>query len=226
MIVDCHDPAAFTRPVPVELPQDPADTRAPRAAHQGPSLRTLTHVGRRRARDPMTQPHVVVLGLMGAGKSTIAERLAARLHRPWRDSDSDIEAATGRTGREVAADPAEGVDALHRLEEAVLLDALATDEPLVISAAGWVVEAARCRVQMRSRAFVVWLQAPADVLRARMATGQHRRASAPNELETLIERRTPLFQSVSDLVLDATDPPDALVAEVLSRLSRVADVGR
>ena len=60
--------------------------------------------------------HIVIAGLMGAGKSTTGRALAERLGRVWRDSDAEIEAATGRTVRELR--DAEGVDAMHAREAA------------------------------------------------------------------------------------------------------------
>jgi shikimate kinase len=167
----------------------------------------------------MTGPHIVVLGLMGAGKSTVATALATRFARPWRDSDADIETLMGRTGREIAADSALGVGALHSLEEAVLLGALARDEPCVISAAGWVVESEVCRQSLARRATTVWLQAPAEVLRERMATGRHRRTSAPGELEALIARRTPMFHAVATVTLDASLPSDQVISAALAALA-------
>src|SRR5689334_14413518 len=67
--------------------------------------------------------HVVLMGLMGSGKSTVGRPLAARLDRPFVDNDDRLAARTGQTAREVAA--AEGADALHAREAAVLVDALA-----------------------------------------------------------------------------------------------------
>ncbi len=66
--------------------------------------------------------HVVLVGLMGAGKTTVGRRLAARLGWPWHDSDADIEAATGLTVRDLRE--RDGVEAMHDLEAAQLLHAL------------------------------------------------------------------------------------------------------
>ncbi len=172
---------------------------------------------------PRGGPHIVVLGLMGAGKSTVASALSARLHQPWRDSDADIETLMGRTGREIAADPNLGVERLHDLEEAVLLGSLARDEPSVISAAGSVVESSVCLLALHRRATVMWLNAAADVLRDRMAAGHHRRSYGPGELEALIKRRTPMFQSVATIVLDASLPAAALIEQATTAV-RGADL--
>jgi shikimate kinase len=164
----------------------------------------------------MTRPHIVVLGLMGAGKSTLASALSDRLDMPWRDSDRDIETLTGRTGRQLSADPTVGVDGLHQLEEAILLGALATPDPTVISAAGWVVESPLCRTIMRHRAMVVWLEAPAPVLVERMQTAAHRRPVSLADVEQLVARREPLFQAVADHVFDATTPVDVIASDVVA----------
>ena len=73
-----------------------------------------------------TRPHIAVIGLMGAGKSTLATAISSALGRVMRDSDVDIETLVGQTGREIALSG--GIDSLHRLEEAVLLGALAATE--------------------------------------------------------------------------------------------------
>jgi len=161
---------------------------------------------------------VVVLGLMGAGKSTLASALADRLARPWRDSDADIEIVTGRTGRLIAADPTMGLATLHALEEAVLVGALASEAPSVISGAAWVVESPLCREAMRRRAVVIWLHAPLALLRERVATGEHRRTYAAGELEALVARRTPMFESVADVTLDASLPADVLIQRAIDAI--------
>ncbi|HEY4752428.1 MAG TPA: shikimate kinase, partial [Candidatus Limnocylindrales bacterium] len=67
--------------------------------------------------------HVVLLGTMGSGKTTVGRLLAERLGRPLRDSDPEIEAATGYTAREIR--DRDGPDALHDLEARLLLSTLA-----------------------------------------------------------------------------------------------------
>src|SRR5437868_9719650 len=87
--------------------------------------------------------HVVLLGLMGSGKTTIGRALAAHLGWSVSDSDEYIQRATGQTARQLLA--AAGVDALHRLEAQHLLDALATAGPAVVCAAASVVDDEACR---------------------------------------------------------------------------------
>ncbi len=162
------------------------------------------------------QRHVVIIGLMGAGKTTVAEAVARHRGWPMRDSDRDIEAATGLTGRELTE--AEGVEALHRWEEVVLIDALDRPDRQVVAAAGWVVESAACREAMARSALVVWLRVGEDELRRRMAAGRHRRPLTGAELDAMVARRNPMMAAVADVVIDADGGPDDVVAAVLIAL--------
>jgi shikimate kinase len=167
--------------------------------------------------------HVVVVGSMAVGKSTIGRALAARLGRPFRDSDDDLEATQGLTGRALAE--RDGVDALHRWEAEHLRAALAGTRPAVVAAAASVVEDDASLAALREP-FVVWLRAPAAILAQRIADGthadDHRRqlgdATAVAELE---DHRAGRFAAVADLTIDTvadgtTTSPDAIVATILA----------
>ena len=172
----------------------------------------------------MTAPsrrHVVLLGLMGSGKTTIGDLLAARIDRPHRDSDRDIERITGRTGRQVSI--SDGVDELHRLEEQVLLDALESTQPCIVSAAGWTIESARCRAAMHDTATAVWLRLSPEDLRTRMNQGTHRRDLPNEELSLLLAGREPLLLELADIVIDATRAPIDIVEELVAALPDAAN---
>jgi shikimate kinase len=158
---------------------------------------------------------IVLVGFMGAGKTTVGAALAGRLGWPHRDCDRDIEALTGSTGAQIVA--ADGVDSLHQLEEAVLLGALADPARCVVSAAGWVVESTICRLAMARRAAVVWLSLPTDDLEIRMASGSHRRPVSSDQLVGLVARRGPVLQAIADLVVDARSSVEEIVDEVVRR---------
>lgn len=159
-------------------------------------------------------PHIVITGLMGVGKSTLARELGAVTGRSVRDSDADIAVLLGTDGATIAAD--HGVATLHGLEAAVLLGALADERPGIIAAAASVVEDRWCRQALGRRAFVVVLEAELGEVRARIDTGDHRRAMTGAELAELATRRKPHFAAVSDLTLDAEQPPPDLAATVLA----------
>jgi shikimate kinase len=169
----------------------------------------------------VTGDHVVLVGMMGAGKTTTGLALGRQLGWPVRDCDLDLEERTGRTGHEVAA--AAGVEELHRLEEEVLVEALSGAEPTIVSAAGSVVESERGRALLAGRATVVWLDVPVDELVARMASDTHRRPLDRAAAEALLERRRAALSGVADLRLDARAPTDELVAEIVAFLEASPD---
>jgi shikimate kinase len=159
---------------------------------------------------------VVLVGMMGVGKTTTARALAARLGWPMRDCDLDLEERTGRTGAALAA--GEGLEQLHRHEEELLHDALAAEGPLVITAAGSVVASARARDELARRATVVWLDAPVDELMRRLVSDTHRRPLDRPAAEELLARRKTHLLEVADLRLDAREPTDALVGRIVDAL--------
>ena len=161
--------------------------------------------------------HLVVTGLMGVGKTTTAEALAATLGCDAYDSDDDIQRLFGRTGADLAASV--GVPELHRMEAAVLLGRLASETPSVIAAAASVVEDERCREVLHRRARVIVLHASLDQIARRVKTGRHRRPMAGAEMAELAARRAPLFADVATLELDAALPTDELVAAALAALA-------
>lgn len=160
--------------------------------------------------------HIVLIGLMGAGKTTLAEALSDHLGRPIRDSDRDIEMLWRFTGADLAEQ--HGVPRLHGVERGMLLGALASDEPTIITAAASTVDDQLCREAMRHRAFVVVLQAPADVLLERATAGGHRRPVDPEEFTALAARRAGLFDEVADLTVDSRLPIEDLVATVVGAM--------
>jgi shikimate kinase len=170
--------------------------------------------------------HIVLVGLMGSGKTTTGQHLAARLGRPLVDSDQLIEARTGRTVREIFA--ADGEDAFRTLETAALLEALAAPDPLVIAAAGGVViREANRRALLDADAFVVWLQADTGVLTARATTGDHRPLlddDPAGMLQRMAADRDDWYREVADAVVDTTArPPDAVAAEIVRLLDLEAE---
>lgn len=166
---------------------------------------------------------VVVLGLMGTGKTTVARLLADRLGRPLRDSDDDILTAEHRTAAEISA--TDGADALHDIEARHLLDALAERPPVVVAAAASTVERADCRAALRA-ATVVWLDAATAVLVGRFAGGAYRPRFGPDLAVMLTgqdRRRRPLFTEVADIHLDTgAATPDQVAARVLADLHPAA----
>jgi shikimate kinase len=162
--------------------------------------------------------HLVLVGLMGVGKTTVGRVLAERLGRRLYDSDLTIEAATGRTVKQILADG--GLEALRRHEAAALFDALDTQDPAVIAAAaGIVLDADHRRRLAAADADVVWLTADPASLAPRTATREHRPWLEDDPLGTLrrMEReRAPLYREVAARVVLVDDlTPDEIADRIV-----------
>jgi shikimate kinase len=167
----------------------------------------------------MCSVHVVLVGPMAVGKTTVARRLAARLGWPVRDSDDDLRAERGFSGRDLAATA--GVGVLHRWESSHLRRSVASATPAVVAAAASVVEDPLCREALDGQ-FVVWLRAPAATRADRMTSSGHRRSLGPDPvgtLATLDAERTELYEAVADLAVDTGDAdPGEIVATILAHM--------
>jgi len=166
--------------------------------------------------------HIVLVGLMGAGKTTVGRVLAERLGLPFSDSDTTIEAERGRTVRELADEV--GVEEMHRLEAAHLLGALATEEPSVIAAAASTIDDPACRSALAAPGVrVIWLRAGAPELAGRFVRRRHRPRFGRRPRDLLAEqaaRRNPLFAALDPIAIDTEGKRPADVAgEALERLS-------
>jgi len=159
----------------------------------------------------MTTPlrHIVILGPMGVGKTTVGTLVADQLGWPFVDSDRVIEALHGKTGRRIAADA--GVARLHRIEAEVFGEALRFDPPSVIAPAASVADHAILLDRLGDReVVVVALECDPDILETRAATSRHRRGlDAATALELMARRRDSIAQHVG-LTIDVTtaDPHD------------------
>ncbi len=170
-------------------------------------------------RDCTDDRHVVLVGMMGAGKTSVGRALATQLGRPLFDSDEMIEERTGRTVREIWA--TDGESAFRTLETETLLDALAAPEPSVIAAAGGIVLAeANRRALAEADAYVVWLVASADVLLDRVRRGLHRPLLDDDPEATLrrmYAEREGLYQEVADGVVSVDHRSGGEVTQAVLR---------
>ncbi|MEO3801110.1 shikimate kinase [Nonomuraea sp. B1E8] len=141
---------------------------------------------------------VVVIGLMGSGKTTAGVLIAEALGLGFSDSDPFLKSRYGGTAAQIAA--REGAAALHLYEaEHVLLEL--AGPPKVIAAAASTVEDPEVRAAMRA-AFVVWVDAPDKVLAERMRSSDHRPDFDPAAMRV---RREGYFREVANTVCDVSE---------------------
>jgi shikimate kinase len=164
--------------------------------------------------------NIFLVGLMGAGKTTVGRQLAQRLRKRFIDADQEIERRTGV--RITTIFEIEGEDRF-RAREAQILDALTALEDVVLATGGGVVLRPENRERLKSRGFVVYLRAqPRDLhMRTRHDKGRPllKTADPLARLEELYRVRDPLYREIADLVVDTgRQSVSTLVGQLLSRL--------
>jgi shikimate kinase len=166
---------------------------------------------------------LVLVGLMGAGKSCVGRKLAARIGRPFVDADAEIEAAAGCTINEIferLGEPA------FREGERRVMARLLDGPPSVIAAGGGAFIENETRALIAAKGISIWLRADLDLLVKRTAGRTHRpilNAGDPREvLRTLIDKRYPVYAD-ADMTVDTLDQPaDATVDQVIAALHSYA----
>ena len=161
---------------------------------------------------------IILVGMMGAGKTTVGRLLAEQLGWGYLDSDAQVVAATGRTVPELFAERGE---AAFRAEEArVLAEALSGTDPVVVSAAGGVVLASDNRNLLVRSGVVVWLRAAPELLARRVGRGEGRPLlddDPAGSLRDLYAVRRPLYEAVAQVAIDVEGlTPHQVVDRVLA----------
>jgi shikimate kinase len=150
--------------------------------------------------------HLALVGLMGAGKTSVGRTCAKRLGRPLVDTDDLVVATTARSIPELFAEEGEAGFRAH--ERQAVRDACASPEPAVIACGGGAVLDPENRAVLRERCCVVWLRAPVATLADRIGSGHGRPLLAggtvPPEvtLGRLAELRAPSYEAAAHVVLD------------------------
>jgi shikimate kinase len=170
------------------------------------------------------QPHrssrLVLVGMMGSGKTTVGKLVADRLGAVFADSDEEIETSTGLSVERLFAEAGEPAFRRHEIE--VLAHLLDPGGPGVVAAGGGAVLDEVNRSRMRREATVAWLRTTVGTLTDRVGTGEGRPLLAGSDagrLAEIAESRADLYSSVADFVVDTDDrTPEAVAYAVVAAL--------
>ena len=158
---------------------------------------------------------IVLVGMMGACKSSIGRRLAIRLGLPFADADTEIETAAGMTIAEIFAKHGEPY---FRAGEARVIARLLDHGPQVLATGGGAIMDQRTRDLIQIKGISIWLKADLDVLNKRTK----RRGERPlvDKMKELLPLREPIY-ALSDIVVQSRDEPhDTIVDEIAAALPK------
>lgn len=158
---------------------------------------------------------VILIGLMGSGKTTVGRRLAKKIGCVFIDTDDVVREVAGATVREIF--DRGGEDLFREYESVALMQILTDKTPRIIAAAGGVVLADKNREAIEnSGAYVVWLQADTTALVERVSSGTHRPLlsdGAPATLEAMSITREKLYAGLAATRIDTNNQSVKSVAE-------------
>jgi len=170
---------------------------------------------------------VVLVGMMGAGKSTIGRRLSARLALPFLDADAEIEAAAGMSIPDIFESRGE---ADFRDGEVRVIARLLESGPAVIATGGGAVMRQETRDRIRAKAVSIWLKVDTDVIMRRVKRRSDRpllqTADPEATVERLIREREPIYGQADVTVWSRDVPHEKIVDECLGALHEKLCVAR
>ncbi|MBK5196959.1 MAG: shikimate kinase [Methyloceanibacter sp.] len=163
---------------------------------------------------------IVLIGLMGAGKTAVGRRLANRLDLPFIDADSEIEMAAGTSISEIFAQHGE---AYFRQGERKVIARLLEGGPQVLATGGGAYMNADTRATLKARGLSVWLRAELRVLLKRVQRRDNRPLLAAGDPETVMKKlmaeRYPIYAE-ADIIVESRDVPhDVIVGAVIDALA-------
>ena len=168
---------------------------------------------------------IVLIGMMGVGKSSIGRRLGARLGIPFVDADAEIEKAAGMSIADIFARHGE---AAYRSGEARVIARLLNSGPQVLATGGGAVMNPETRALIQEKGVSIWLSAEFELLLRRISKRKAERpllqtADPTATLRELLATREPIYAQ-ADLAVQSRDVPhDAVVGEIVERLATFLD---
>jgi shikimate kinase len=171
---------------------------------QDPAMALARALGRR---------SIVLIGMMGAGKSSVGRRLSARLGIPFVDADSEIEAAAGMTIPEIFETHGEPY---FRAGEARVIARLLDGGPQVLATGGGAIMNQQTRDLIRIKGISVWLKAELEVLLRR--TKRRNDRPLAEKIKDLMPLREPVYAQADIVVQSRDEPHDIIVDEIITAL--------
>ncbi|MFZ3032710.1 MAG: shikimate kinase [Parvibaculum sp.] len=179
-------------------------------------------------REPAIQPlpdrsperSIVLIGLMGAGKTTVGRRIAQKLGLPFVDADHEIEAAAGETIPEIFERRGE---VAFREGERRVIARLLEDGPQVLATGGGAFMDPTTRANIAARGVSIWLRADLDVLMRRVSRRNNRPLLKQGDpratMERLIDERYPIYAAADITIESVEGPHEIVVDDVITQLN-------
>jgi len=173
----------------------------------------------------MNNQVLTLIGYRGSGKSCVAQALAQRLKWDWIDADEELQRREGRSISEIFE--TEGEPHFRELEQKLLAELL-TDQNVILAAGGGAILNANTRQAMKQAGPVIWLQASATTLAARIGSDEKSAGQRPSltghsietEVASVLAERTPLYAETASITIDTeSNTPDEIVELILSELT-------
>ena len=177
------------------------------------SIKTTMHI-------ELTQPKIILLvGMMGCGKTTLGKVLSRRLNLPFIDSDKEIEKASGCSISDLFA--TYGEEEFRRGEERIMARLLTESKPCVLSSGGGAFLSLKTQAIAKKHAISVWIRADVDLLSHRTEGRKHRPLVPAKDnkkaIERLVKECYPLYAN-ADLTLDTHPEPISKTVQRLLKL--------
>ena len=172
-------------------------------------------------REALAARSIVLIGLMGAGKTAVGRRLANRLELPFTDADTEIEIAAGQTVSEIFAEHGE---LYFRQGEGRVIARLLQGAPQVLATGGGAYMDAGTRANIKGHGISIWLKAELPVLLHRVRRRDKRPLLASNDpdkvMRKLMEKRYPVYAEADITVQSRDVAHEVIVADVADALAR------